>query len=71
MKKKKEESNAIEEKKLKAFLEQKRLDALAAKQEAQETRQLVNQVKDSGANQNIITLLSNYQGIFIAEVNES
>ena len=62
MNKKIQEHEAREAKKLKEFMEQKRLDAIQAKKEANETRTLVNQARSSGANENVVNLLSNFQG---------
>ena len=57
----------LEEKKLQLFLKQKRLDAAAAKQEAAETRSLVQDVKASGSNPPVVNLLTNYQGDYASQ----
>ena len=63
MKKKKQAlHDQEEERKLTEFLEQRRQEAVASKKEANVTRQLVKEVKEDASNENVVNLLSNFQG---------
>ena len=61
-KQKLDDERAAEERKLELFMEQQRRDQLIDKQETGTTRKLVSQMKESGSNESVVGLLSNYQG---------
>ena len=62
LQKKKVIREAAEQQKLKDFMETKRREAIATRQESHETRQLVNEVKANCNNETLGNLFSNFQG---------